>query len=101
MKRIAVILAFSFIGVLAHAQKTLSGVQASPHGSAMHIGAVQSSAACLYSDGSTDNCSDMTVSSYSSQPTLATGNSSGFASYVSNCGTGTDHTPTDGRRSDV
>ena len=101
MKRIAVILAFLFVGLLAHAQKKLSGVQVSPHGAAMHFGAIQFSASCLYPDGSTDNCSGKTVSWYSSQPTLATVNSSGLASYVSACGTGTDHTPTDGRRSDV
>jgi uncharacterized protein YfaP (DUF2135 family) len=94
MKRIAVILAFSLVGVLAHAQKTLSGVQVSPHGAAMHSGTVQFSAACVYTDGSTDNCSGKTVSWYSSQPTLATVNSSGLASYVSNCGTATYGTPT-------
>ena len=98
MKRIAVILAFLFVGVLAHAQKTLSGVQVSPHGAALRSGTLQSSATCLYTDGSTDNCSGKTVSWYSSQPTLATVNSSGLASYVSNCGTGTYHTPTYGMR---
>ena len=101
MKRIVVILAFLFIGVLAHAQKKLSGVQVSPHGAAMHFGAVLFPASCLYSDDSTDNCSGKTVSWYSWQPTLATVNSSNLTAYVSNCGTGTDHTPTDGRRSDV
>jgi hypothetical protein len=60
----------------------------------MHSGTVQFSAACVYTDGSTDNCSGKTVSWYSSQPTLATVNSSGLASYVSNCGTATYGTPT-------
>ena len=90
------ILAFLFIGVLAHGQKKLSGVQVSPHGAAMHSGTVQFSVACLYTDGSTDNCSGKTVSWYSSQPTLASVNNSGLASYVSNCGSGNYHSSTYG-----
>lgn len=101
MKRIAVILAFLFVGLLAHAQKTLSGVQVSPHVVALRSGALQFSATCLYTDGSIDNRSGKTVSWYGSQPTLATVNGSDLASYVSDDGTGTDLTPTDGRRSDV
>jgi hypothetical protein len=88
MKRIAVILAFLFVGVFAHAQKTLSGIQVSPHGAAMHSGTLQFSAACSYTDGSTDNCSGETVSWYSSQPSLDTVSSSGLATYVTNCGPG-------------
>jgi len=57
MKRIAVILAFLFVGVLAHAQKTLSGVQVGPHGAALRSGTLKFSATCLYTDGSTDNYS--------------------------------------------
>ncbi len=101
MKHIAVILAFLFVGLLAHAQKALSGFQVSPHGSALRSGALQFSATCLYTDGNTDNCSGKTVGVYSAQLTLATVNGSDPASYVSNGGTGTDHAPTFGMRWDV
>lgn len=98
MKHIAVIIAFLFIGVLAHAQKTLSGVQVSPHRAAMRSGALQFSATCLYTDGSTDNRFGKTVNWNSSRPTLATADSNGLASHVSIGGTGTAHAPTFGMR---